>query len=169
MAEACPNAKELEPQVVSCGNNDIAATAARKCGEAVVLRWKAAVGTILPLLRQKDTSPRRERGLPGRGSADYQRAISTLKSEIRSLQKYASRVADYSEIMIDFPGAHDRASSAECFNRAFDQVEHVVSQLDDEIIRAKEMLAQLVTLAKREGPGSSMTMQELVLPVRPAP
>jgi hypothetical protein len=161
IVQSCPSIKQVDEKIISCGNNAYAAAAADKCAKAVMQDWNRAAGplkTLLPVLRSKEEPASPKERSADNTLADYRRAIAILDRQIRFLRKYAALLAKYTEIMIDLPSSRTAASSLECFNTAFDQVQRVVTQLDDEIIRAKAARAQATFLARGRRSGADVEL-----------
>ena len=64
-------------------------------------------------------------------------AINNMFEQIKTMQSRTANVADYAGLMIDFPDSYRKETSAECFNTNFDELQKIVNDMDDEIIRAK--------------------------------
>ncbi|MGJ0510827.1 hypothetical protein [Methylocystis sp.] len=56
--------------------------------------------------------------------------------------------ARYAEAMIDIPGSARKETSLDCFNARFDELQRLVTAMDNEIIRAKNARLRATRLSK---------------------
>lgn len=114
----------------------MAAAAAADCSKLVISSWKAVASSLQASLRGNGNSGRQDQSFAD-AQKDYQHSIRVLEEQIKSLQKYTGLIADYPNVMIDFPDAKNAEDSAECFNENFDKIQKIVGHMDDEILAAK--------------------------------
>ena len=123
-ADPCNASKELDEQILKCGDNALAPKFGRECLAIIKKESEVALATL-----QKAQASRDRRKL--------EEAINNMFEQIKTMQSRTANVADYAGLMIDFPESYRKETSAECFNTNFDELQKIVNGMDDEIIRAK--------------------------------
>jgi hypothetical protein len=124
-ADPCNASKELDEQILKCGDNALAPKFGRECLAIIKKESEVAHATL-----QKAQASRDRRKL--------EEAINNMFEQIKTMQSQTANVADYAGLMIDFPDSYRKETSAECFNTNFDELQKIVNDMDDEIIRAKK-------------------------------
>jgi nitrogen-specific signal transduction histidine kinase len=136
VAGSCPTAKELNAQILNCGQNSVAVVRAREC---------------LRILRQEGVN----------AANDFQRASSSCdrprllaaidKSSrlIKVMRSLTDRAAHYPEAMIDISGSARKETSLECCNTSFDELQRLVAAMDREIIRVEKARLEGARTSKR--------------------
>jgi hypothetical protein len=135
---ACPHYELMATDIWNCGENANAIPYAKNCAKAISDSWKKESALLASLMQgTKKGSASEQRQSFSNSMQDYRNSILALDRQIALMQKYTNIVSDYAKGMIDFPGSTGDATSAECFNSAFHDLQAVVTKLDDEIINAK--------------------------------
>ncbi|MGZ3693854.1 MAG: hypothetical protein ACXWQO_06610, partial [Bdellovibrionota bacterium] len=79
--------------------------------------------------------------------SDYKKAIAKLGQLIAATKRNADLVAQYPRAMVDVPGVDwDPSRSAPCYNDRFDEIQKIVSKLDDMIIEGETARAKSAQL-----------------------
>lgn len=133
---ACMEGKAFLSQIYNCGQNKVAAVYAERCSKASLAAVKAASAGLaaqMAALKQRNS----QSGSMQDARERLASAISALGAQITAIQKSASMIAAYPEVMIDYPGAEDDEASAGCFSPAFNRIQDIVTNLDQEIVAAK--------------------------------
>jgi hypothetical protein len=134
-ADSCPAVKELSAQILSCGHNSVAVERARECMHAVKEEAQAAVAEL-----QRAAASRDRRALTA--------AIEKSSRRIELMKAQTDWAARYAEAMIDIPGSARKETSLDCFNARFDELQRLVTAMDNEIIRAKNARLRATRLSK---------------------
>lgn len=152
----CREGKSFFNEIYNCGQNKLAAQYAEKCANASLAAVKAA-GTALALQMEaarKFLGSSQASGMNDARSR-LKTTVDTLSLQIVAMQKSANLIADYPKVMIDYPDAKDDETSAGCFSPAFNKIQDIVTNLDQEIIKAKEARAQAMAFLATLGSASS--------------
>lgn len=149
---ACPTIEQLDEKIISCGDDEIAAQKARDCADTIIASWQLAAEGLKATL---EVSGSNQSVSEKEAKLDYERTLLTLESQIARMQDGTDLVADYVLVMVDYPDSNDDENSLSCFNENFHKVESIVKELDDEIVRAKEIyeLAKLKHSSSSERAG----------------
>lgn len=123
-----------------CGQNKYIALQARYCANSLTQEWKAAANRLVKIMQPpKQKNKDRQSDAEEKSMRDYQRTIQEVYEQIRAMQKFTAVISEYPKVMIDAPGSTGDSTSLSCFNEAFHQVQDIVSYLDGEIVRAKQI------------------------------
>lgn len=138
--EDCPSLNEVRESIMNCGQNVLASEVASMCAGAVKAAWAAEGARLMGTLKLNDAKLKGEQDkLTVNARNDYLAAINSLDQQITQMQHYTNLVSTYTQVMMDYPEGTSEATSAECFNSAFNDVSKTVADLDNEIIRAMDI------------------------------
>lgn len=134
-ADSCPTVMELSAQILICGHNSMAVERARECMHSVKVEAQAAVAEL-------------RRAAASRGRRALTAAIEKSSRRIELMKAQTDRAAHYTEAMIDIPGSARKETSLDCFNASFDELQKLVTAMDNEIIRAQNARLRATRLSK---------------------
>lgn len=144
----CPRPETFKNQIYNCGQNEVAATIAKTCEKKLMDK---ATQTAKNLAAQMQLV---QKALVGHQKESVDAAYAQLLLAIASLEDMRDELADntdllasYTDAMIDFADAKDAASSADCFNSAFDQIQGIVDHLDEQTGLLENARVQATALA----------------------
>lgn len=140
---ACASVDELDEYVVSCGSNEKVTGKARECTDKLLASWKKAAEELQENLTAHGENQKLSE-LETKN--DLTNALKTLDAQILYMQDGANLVASYPDIMVDIPDSEDDEGSLDCFNENFHAVEGMVHELDDEVIRAKDLYEKIIDM-----------------------
>jgi hypothetical protein len=143
----CAPAKAFVHEIYNCGANEIAVKVAQDCSDALMAKSRAegklleaALDSMRPALgdaqslSMSDTATR------------LQLSIQQFTKQIIDLQENTTKVASYTEAMLDFADGENDDTSADCFSRNFHKLQKVVDNLDNEIMNAKNARNSALTM-----------------------
>jgi len=134
----CPSLDELDAQILNCGDGYFAAEMARECADKVIASWQLAADQLKSTL---EVSGSDQKVSAMEAKNDYDKTMRLLKAQILHMQEGTSLVASYPDVMVDFPDSNGEEESLSCFNEPFEEVQKIVTNLDQEIIKAKKVYA----------------------------
>ena len=97
-ADPCNASKELDEQILKCGDNALAPKFGRECLTIIKNENEVALATL-----QKAQASRDRRKL--------EEAINNMFEQIKTMQSRTANVADYAGLMIDFPDSYRKETS----------------------------------------------------------
>lgn len=135
---ACPPPDSLAGDIWNCGENANVIPVAKACADAITASWKSESAALTAVMAgNKAGTKESQRQDLSNTMKDYTSAIAAIDRQIALMQKYTDLTADYAKMMIDFPDSTGDATSADCFNSAFHDLQKIVNSLDEQIILAK--------------------------------
>jgi hypothetical protein len=139
----CREGKSFFDEIYNCGQNKLAAQYAEKCANASLSAVKAAGAALAAQMEaaRKTLGAGQASGMNDARSR-LQITVNALGTQIVAMQKSAALIADYPKVMIDYPDAKDDETSAGCFSPAFNKIQDIVTNLDQEILKAKQARSQ---------------------------
>lgn len=154
--DSCRAGKSFLQEIYNCGQNKVAAAYAEKCANISLAAVKAAGGALAVQMEaaKKSLGSGQTAGMND-ARKRLQTTVAALGLQIVAMQKSASLIADYPKVMIDYPDGKDDETSAGCFSPAFNKIQDIVTNLDQEILKAKAARKQakafLATLGASSG------------------
>lgn len=163
---ACREGKSFLKEIYNCGQNKLAATYAEKCANHSLAAVKAAGGALAAQMEAAKLSLSTGQAA---GMNDARKRLATtvmaLGAQIAAMQKSAALISAYPKVMIDYPDGKDDETSAGCFSPAFNKIQDIVSNLDQEIVKAKGAREQArIFLATLSRSGSDMNALNKAVP-----
>lgn len=153
---ACREGKSFFNEIYNCGQNKVAAAYAEKCAAVSLAAVKSAGAALAAQmeLARKNLSSGQSAGMNDARSR-LKTTVDTLSLQIVAMQKSAALIADYPKVMIDYPDGVDDETSAGCFSPAFNKIQDIVTNLDQEIVKAKQAREQAKTFLASLGSASA--------------
>lgn len=144
----CARPETFKNQIYNCGQNQVAASIASACEKRLMDRATQAAKNLSSQMQVV------QKALVGQQKESVDAAYAQLLLAIATLEEMRDELADntdllatYTDAMIDFADATDAASSAECFNSAFDKLQATVDHLDEQTGLLENARLQAVALA----------------------
>lgn len=146
-ADDCVPLATVSAQIRQCSQNPLAVAHAKACAQSVHESWKrASEQTVKRLAELQQGMKDRQQHQMSTSESSYQRVAEDLYREITQMQKYSALIASYGEAMMDFAEVNEEEPSADCFTENFPQLQPIVNGLDKEIIQAKAVYQQALSL-----------------------
>lgn len=143
---ACPTEDDMDELILSCGDNAHIAQKAKDCSDQTIAAWKTAAKAAeakLGLNANKTTS---QKNSQAKAKTDYDEAIKVLTAQIANMESNTDLISDFTEAMVNYPDAKTMEDSPDCFVDEFNNVQKIVTNLEEETAQARAVLKMATEL-----------------------
>ncbi|MCO5143926.1 MAG: hypothetical protein M9962_12620 [Oligoflexia bacterium] len=148
----CPSYKNYQKKIYNCGQNKILEEPAEKCFEKLKTKAKKTGKELDKLFSELETKIASNQKYNQKDVSNRLRdAIKKLENQIKELQVNATAIEKYPKGMIDIPNSTSAETSLGCFNKTFDFLQNILTQMDQEILNSKKARIIAIELLNRAG------------------